>query len=144
MFSPRRTTSGRAEGVRGRPRRVDAAPERFLRLVANPFLAMAAGVGWLAALKAVSWSGRIDVLLQVLVCLVLIGLLPQYHCLDCGRTGRLSAWRLHRCEAVRCRIEAGLARRFRGPKPLTQTIFWVMATLAVFGLCLVAELLPIG
>src|SRR5947209_899655 len=76
---------------------LDHAPEAYLRLVANPFLGGFVFVVWLASvIWVINGSGWLEGVFAPLVILVLIvGLffipfLFQYHCLDCGATGRLS------------------------------------------------------
>ncbi len=65
----------------------------------------------------------------------LVGYLLQYHCLDCGATGRLFRWKWHACPSVRARQQTGRPRRFRGPNPVLQTVLWVyiLMGLAILG-----------
>jgi hypothetical protein len=65
--------------------------------------------------------------------LFLMRSLLQFHCLDCGRTGRLARWREHACERVVARQLARRPRWFRGPTPGVQTVLWTLIV-AVAGL----------
>ena len=99
----------------------------FQRLVANPFLAVAACAGWLVAMIAATRAGNVAFFLGALVCGPVVLLLPQYHCLDCGRTGHLSRSDRHACDRVRARVEAARPRRWRGPALGAQLILWAFA-----------------
>jgi hypothetical protein len=108
-------------------------PQEYQRLVANPFLALC----WLAFL--VAWLRQalrlksLPMAACVLLGLAAAGYLLQYHCLDCGATGRLFQWKAHACPSVLARRQTGRVRRFRGPNPVLQTILWtyVLAGLAI-------------
>jgi hypothetical protein len=118
------------------------APERYLRVLANPFLACAGLVAWLLV---VDWLRRLYVrdpqlmgplapLLVILALVGLFGLVPRllhFHCLDCGRTGPLSRWREHSCSLSNLRRQAVRPRRLRGPSPFVQVILWLWALLWV-------------
>src|SRR5262245_51062076 len=70
----------------------------------------------------------------VLAFAVLLWLIPglfQYHCLDCGRIGRLSRWREHTCVRSSWRRAAGRPRLFRGPPPLVQVVLWLWGLLTL-------------
>ncbi|MGE3821996.1 MAG: hypothetical protein AB7I30_21490 [Isosphaeraceae bacterium] len=103
----------------------DVFPERYLRLVANPFLAFLGMVIWFGLTSWVLRGKRIDLFFPVLGSFLLIPLLLQFHCLDCGGTGHVSRWRDHDCLAVRLRRERNRPRWLRGPSPVTQTVFWM-------------------
>ena len=115
----------------GRP--VFDLPHHYQRLVANPFLAFLGLVGWFAALRVVSAveppETRTVLFGATFVSLLLVCWLPQYHCLDCGETGRLAHWRSHACDAVQLRRELGRPRRLRGPTPVVQTVLWFYAAI---------------
>lgn len=119
----------------------DLHPEAFLRVVANPFLGTFGLLLWLMALI---WFGRlwqhnpqlISPLAPILAVLLLSSLwlvpsLFQFHCLDCGRSGRLANWRGHVCPASAVRRLAGRPRRLRGPSPFVQIILWFWGGLAL-------------
>jgi hypothetical protein len=99
-------------------------PQGYQRLVANPFLALLAFIGWCYAF----WHGLLlrSFPLAAVLFASLVGVLflLHYHCLDCGATGWLFRWRSHVCEQVLARQHAGRRRRFRGPNPVTQAILW--------------------
>jgi hypothetical protein len=108
-------------------------PQEFQRLVANPFLALF----WLIILfpifrQALEWKS-LPLLGVALLGLFVAGYFLQYHCLDCGATGRLFKWKEHACPSVVARQQAGRVRRFRGPNPVLQTILWgyVLGALAI-------------
>lgn len=101
-------------------------PERYQRLVANPFLAIFGGVAWVSLLRWISLTRRGDLLFPALCSGLLLVLYLQYHCLDCGGTGHLLRWRRHDCLRVRLRRELNRPRRFRGPTPGVQTFLWVV------------------
>jgi hypothetical protein len=107
-----------------RPSRPPFLPQEYQRLVANPFLALVGLIAWVAAFR---WALIRRSLAEVgiaLLGLVAVFFLLQYHCLDCGATGLLYRWKSHACECVRARQEADRVRRFRGPNPVLQTVFW--------------------
>ena len=119
----------------------DLQPEAFLRIVANPFLGTFGLLVWLMALI---WFGRlwqrnpdlISPLAPILAVLLLASLwlvpaLFHFHCLDCGRSGRLSSWRGHVCPASAMRRLAGRPRRLRGPSPFVHIILWFWWALAL-------------
>jgi hypothetical protein len=121
------------------------APENYLRLVANPFLGILGFLGWLAALI---WTTHLDIdreligpLVPIIAVAFLFGLwrigpLFQYHCLDCGATGRLSRWREHLCPASALRRQSGRRRRFRGPPLFAQVVLWLWG---LFGAIMLAR-----
>jgi len=129
---------GRADR-RGR-RQAAERPEVYLRLVANPFLAVLGGVAWYAAMRGVLAVRRFDLFVPTLAALVLIPLLLEYHCLDCGATGRLYRASRHGCDRVVRRRQAGRPRRFRGPTVASQTVLW----LAAFAVAWVALRVALG
>jgi hypothetical protein len=116
-------------------------PHLYLRVVANPFLGFAGWVGWLCLLMVVFRKLRgIPELfgplapVMVLAFLMLLWLVPglfHYHCLDCGRTGRLSRWREHVCVHSSWRRSADRPRLLRGPPPLVQVVLWLWGLLAL-------------
>jgi hypothetical protein len=100
--------------------------EPYQRLVANPFLAVLGLIGWYALMAYVLRGRRIDLFFPSLGSLGLVIFLFQYHCLDCGATGRLTRWRGHCCAAVKARRDAGRRHRFRGPSPWAQTVVMLL------------------
>jgi hypothetical protein len=117
------------------------SPESYLRILANPFLGFAGFVLWLAcllwAVREMSRNPDLNGPLAPIVFVVFVAflwLLPglfQFHCLDCGRTGRLSRWRQHVCPPSSARRIAGQPRILRGPTPLGQIILWLWGLLLV-------------
>lgn len=117
----------------GRLERLGPKPEYYLRIMANPFLAVAAMILDGLAAAAVFRRQETGAIVLGSAC-VAIGLflspgLLQYHCLDCGETGRLRRWRLHVCPKSTARYLSGRRRRLRGPSPGFQILLW----LALFG-----------
>ncbi|MHC5537568.1 hypothetical protein ACYOEI_04980 [Singulisphaera rosea] len=113
------------------------------RLVANPFLAFLALIVWVMGIHFAYSSKDLPILIMFLLGLIGIGLLFQYHCLDCGSTGNLLRWRRHACERVIARQESGRVRRFRGPNPAIQTLLWsYMAILAAIFAAVTAVFSP--
>jgi hypothetical protein len=110
-------------------------PGDYLRILANPFLGFAGLVAWLGLfLWAVRKLGRNPdlfgplapfVFVVFVACLWILPGLFHFHCLDCGRTGRLSRWRRHVCPPSVARRIAGQPRAFRGPTPFVQVILWL-------------------
>jgi hypothetical protein len=107
-------------------------------LVANPFLALF----WLIAvigLVRLALEIRNLFLAGVALCgLAALKYLLQYHCLDCGSSGRLFRWDSHACPSVVARRQSGQVRRLRGPNPVLQTIVWgyLLAGLAILAAAL--------
>jgi hypothetical protein len=100
--------------------------ERYQRLVANPFLGILALVGSFVAIRMACETERFDVVMVATGTIVFARWFLQFHCLDCGATGRLSRWRQHACPAVVFRLATRCPRRFRGPTPPTQTALWLV------------------
>jgi hypothetical protein len=120
--------------VPGGPRPL-VSPGDYLRILSNPFLGLLGLLGWFVVVRwliaALRRSPELTVplspILVVLVVAALFGLTPalfQYHCLDCGATGRLSRWRTHLCPASNLRRQSGRHRWLRGPSPFVQNIIW--------------------
>src|SRR5215217_5054790 len=95
------------------PVRLDPDFSRHQRLVANPFLALAALVPWFAAVRLALLDRNLPLVLLLLAGLAGIACLLQFHCLDCGTTGSLFRWRGHACEGAVARQLTGRARRLR-------------------------------
>jgi hypothetical protein len=124
---------------------LDGEPEAYLRLVANPFLALLYLVAWLVALyesviEGFGWPLTPMLVVSLLAGLGLVPFLMEYHCLDCGRTGRLTRWQKHLCPHSLARREAGRRRRLRGPSPPVQVALWLCV---VMGLALVINALDL-
>jgi hypothetical protein len=122
--------------VRRRQRR-HGTYQGYQRLVANPFLALLATIAWFFLIVQIVKSKQLVLFWPALVSVVLVVFLFQFHCLDCGTTGRLTRWRDHACEPVRLRYEAGFSRRVRFPNPVVQTVFWFYVLLMVAIFCYV-------
>jgi hypothetical protein len=111
---------------------LDHSPESYQRLMANPFLGAFGFIAWIVAL---GWLLKVrdrfapPVIPIVVVVMISALLLPprlfHYHCLDCGATGRLWAWRRHVCHASAERRRLGRPRRWRWPSPPVQVLFWL-------------------
>jgi hypothetical protein len=117
---------------------LDHAPEAYLRLMANPFLGCFGLVAWAAlAVMLLRLASDIQgslaplVVMGMLLLLIPLPRLFQYHCLDCGATGRLSRWRQHLCARSAERRRAGRPRRLAGPTPPTQVVLWLWLALAL-------------
>lgn len=113
---------------------LDGQPEAYQRLLANPFLGFVYLTGWLAAMYETVAIGIAGPLTPMLLAVLVAGLwlvphLMQYHCLDCGGTGRLLRWRKHVCHRAMERYDAGRPRRFRGPSPPLQVVLWLWGLL---------------
>jgi hypothetical protein len=97
------------------------------RLVANPFLALAAFCVWL---KGAVWALEARHLGAFTGLLLLLGgvvWLLQFHCLDCGTTGVLFRWKGHACERALRRQTERRPIRFRTPNPVAQLVLWAYA-----------------
>lgn len=116
---------------------LDHAPEAYQRLVANPFLGIAAVLAWLAGMAALIFHNVAGpfTLMAILLMFAALGLVPglfQYQCLDCGKIGRLSEWRRHMCPSVAERRLEGRTRFWRGPTPPVQVIIWLWFLMLLF------------
>ena len=109
--------------------------QSYQRLIANPFMAMLAIIAWFAAVRQTVLMKRLDLFGLAVLSLGLVVFLFQYHCLDCGATGRLMRWREHACEAVRRRSQTGQMPRYHLITPVAQTLAWfyllILVVLAV-------------
>ncbi len=103
----------------------------YQRLVVNPFLALLALIGWVALMRFGFRERLLLAFLLAQVLPVMAFFAVQYHCLDCGATGCLSRWKDHACESVVARQLAGRPRRFRGPNPRAQMLFWIYGLMAL-------------
>jgi hypothetical protein len=130
------------EFASGLPNSVEAGaelidPSDYLRLVANPVLGLLGIVAWFASLrwvvavlrKSPELIGPLTPILAALflASLALVGGLFQYHCLDCGGTGRLGRWPEHRCPVSSQRRREGQTRWLKGPTPPLQILLWLIA-----------------
>lgn len=113
-------------GSEAQPRIVAVSLHRYQRIVANPFLAALGVVLWVAALRFSRQVQRVELLLAALGSGFLLPFLLQYHCLDCGKAGRVWRAAAHSCVHVQARIQSGKPRRFRGPSAVTQTKLWLL------------------
>jgi hypothetical protein len=114
---------------------LDHSPESYQRLVANPFLGFFAIILWLGALYTLflGYLGPFTPMAALLLMssLALLPPLFQFHCLDCGATGRLSGWRRHMCPSVAERRLEGRVRHLRGPAPPIQILLWLWVLMAL-------------
>ncbi len=110
------------------------------RLLANPFLAILVAIPWGFGFR---WAFLRK---SPTFLLILLGLLPciayflQYHCLDCGATGRFFRWRSHACSAVIARCHSERRTWFRPPNPTAQVILWGYFLVAAYFLGLMIQL----
>lgn len=118
---------------------LESDPESYLRLVANPFLGFVYLTAWLGVMYKTVAEGFAGPLTPMLLAILIaaLWLIPhfmQYHCLDCGATGKLLRWKKHLCHRPMQRREAGRPRAFRGPSPPLQIVLWLwtMLLLALF------------
>jgi hypothetical protein len=109
----------------------DPLPEEYQRLVANPFLALLGLIVWFWAIVRAYQLRNPIVLAVTAASLAVVFFLPQYHCRDCGTTGRLYRWREHACGPVLARRLSDRPRRYRGPNPSIQMTLWLYLLLAV-------------
>lgn len=108
------------------------------RLVANPFLALLLMIPWVVGFRDAFLRRDPLILLALLLGLVGIACLLQYHCRDCGKTGLLFSWRSHACGHALARQFSQKRRRLRGPNPTTQTVLWMYLLAIVTFLAIVA------
>jgi hypothetical protein len=125
---------------------LDHSPESYQRLVANPFLGFFAIVAWMAVVLILFQGifGPFTPMAAILM-LAALALLPplfQYHCLDCGATGRLTEWRRHMCPSVAERRLEGRTRRIRGPAPPIQVLLWLWVLMALIVAAAALEIRP--
>lgn len=107
-----------------------AEPEKFLRMLANPFLSFFYLVLWFGAMYESVAGGFAGPLMPMLIVVLIaaLGLVPtlaQYHCLDCGATGRLLRWRRHSCQKSIERKITGRSRSMVLPNPPLQIVLWI-------------------
>ncbi len=115
------------------PRLRDFDPPEHQRLVVNPFLAVLGllGLAWLA--RELTHSPMVALAGLLVLPLVMLPYLVQYHCLDCGRTGPYPRHRGHACPGVLARWREGHRSRFPFPTPWAQVVVWgwVIGAIAV-------------
>lgn len=112
-------------------RRLYGTYRGYQRLVANPFVAILGFIGWCAAIHWIVQSKRLALFWPVGASFFLVVFLLQFHCVDCGKTDRLTRWRDHACDAVQRRYEAGFSQRVWFPNPVLQTTIWFYLILVV-------------
>ncbi len=114
--------------VRARPRgdRIDGPIEWHQRLVANPFLAVFGVLAWFLCVRYTVQLRAIRLFFPVAASFLLVILLFEYHCLDCGRTGRLIRSGRHACEQVEFRRTLGRSRTPLWPSAFFQTVTWLV------------------
>jgi len=113
--------------------RVEPAPEagEYRRILVNPFLGFLATALWVRAVFVIAHAETILGLPQTVTAplwcasIWLIPRLFRFHCLDCGRSGRLWRWKEHVCPTVAERVASGRTRTVRGPSPWVQLLIWV-------------------
>jgi hypothetical protein len=100
----------------------DFDPLEFQRLVVNPFLAVFGLVVLVEVTRGLLGSEMPPLALLVVVPLLILHHLIQYHCLDCGRTGRYVRRGRHACPAAYARWHEGREPRF--PSARAQMVVW--------------------
>jgi hypothetical protein len=100
----------------------DFDPLEHQRLVVNPFLAVFGLVVLTEVTRLLLRSSFPPLAVATVIPLVLLPYLIQYHCLDCGQTGRYSRRGRHACPAVFARWQEGYRSRF--PSSWTQLVIW--------------------
>lgn len=108
-------------------------PVEHQRLIVNPFLGVLGlvGLAWLA--RTLARSPYPGLVAFVLIPLVFLTYLIQYHCLDCGRTGLYQGHQAHACPGALARAREDRRWRFPFPTPWAQLVVWgwVLAGLAI-------------
>jgi hypothetical protein len=99
------------------------------RLVVNPMLAILDVVGSMALIGHAIQTRNAALFLAAVGLLLLVFLLFQFHCLDCGATGWYIHANRHACEAVLGRCTQGAARSAR-LSARTQRLIWVYIVVA--------------
>jgi len=102
----------------------DFDPLEYQRLVVNPFLAV---FGLIVLGQVARWlllSSFPPLAIATALPLVMLHHLIQYHCLDCGQTGRYHRRRRHACPAVFARWHDGRRSRFPFPSSWIQLVVW--------------------
>lgn len=102
-------------------------PERYQRLVANPFLFATVMVAWVAYIRVAIESVSVVAFGIGVLLLPVMPLFLQFHCLDCGRTDWLRRRGRHVCEGVVLRSQVGTRGWLRAPSASTQTKLWILA-----------------
>jgi|GEM_PF-1502113 len=96
-----------------------------LRLIANPFLAVATLLLWGVVFRLAYLAKNFTFLILLLFLLPVPSLLLQFHCLDCGKTGSLFRWKSHACGPTIARsLMTGKRPWLRLPTPTLQIIVW--------------------
>ncbi len=95
------------------------------RLVVNPFLAVFGTILWFLLLRYTVQTRLLKLFAPVAASFVLMIFLLEYHCLDCGRTGRLVHWRKHLCERVEMRRLSTAIHWSFWPSVFSQLVWWV-------------------
>lgn len=109
----------------------------YRRLVANPLLAVAFGVGAVLLVRAsLRWSNPAIFLVAVAV-LVASPLLIQFHCLDCGRTAGIFGSGRHACAPALARWRENRRSRWAFPSSRAQVVLWLHVLASVGVLLLV-------
>jgi hypothetical protein len=101
---------------------MDVDPRDHQKLVVNPFLAV---LTLIVIVHAGNWllnSSYAPLLMMMVAPIVLLPQLIQYHCLDCGTTGRYPRRNRHACPTIVSRWENHQSTDF--PSPRGQLIAW--------------------
>ena len=124
----RRNSNDPIVDTRWRSRRAgsDSPVQWHQRLIANPFLAVLGTILWFVCVRQTVETRTIRLFTPVAASLVLVIFLFEFHCMDCGRTGRLVSWRKHVCERVEVRRLSGRSLASWWPSVLTQTAVWLL------------------
>lgn len=124
------------------PSRLPTGPtgpiDPYRRLVVNPLLAVAFGVGSILLMRSALQWRNLSAFLAAVGGLGVSLLFIQFHCLDCGKTAWLLASRRHACEPLLSRWRQGRPGRWPFPGLKTQIAVWfhVLAAAAVLVLIL--------
>jgi hypothetical protein len=110
----------------------DFDPQDHQRLVVNPFLAVLGLLAWARILFWILESPSLSVATLLMIpALWLLLHLVQYHCLDCGRTGRYTRRDRHFCPAVNHRRNEGRSSRFPSSRGQLILWCWLLGSIAV-------------
>ena len=108
----------------GRRRRSPLPIQSHQRLIVNPFLGVFGLLIWLFLTQYALKLHRVELFFVAAISGAFLVFLLEYHCVDCGRTGRLLNWKSHVCERVEIRSLAGGSRWRIWPSTHIQVVLW--------------------